>query len=223
VTDGPISNLPSNDRASLDRTTESIVRRLIGAGIAVAARFTTSLRVGSGAATLAALDGTDGLVMADGAAAGFYFRNRANATKYGALYRDGTLRLFASETGDLWLVDQVTGLITQSTWTTAPAFINTYTAAVTVAYRTIKPTGDVAWRGQVNLGVSSLGNAMFTIPAGFRPSLTGVSAQEFPVPVFNGANWTGGLANIAANGDLSIFGPAGTVIAGLDGLRYPTA
>jgi hypothetical protein len=84
---------------------------LIGAGIAVAARFTTSLRVGSGAATLAALDGTDGIIMADGMTAGFLCRDRDDSTKRGVLKRKTNI-IIGTELVDLVTIDPTTGGVT---------------------------------------------------------------------------------------------------------------
>jgi hypothetical protein len=193
--------MESGDRASRDRTTEGIVRRLIGGGIALAARFTTSLRVGSGAATLAAFDGADGFIMADGTAAGFYFRNRADATKYGALYRTGTLRLFASETGDLWLIDPVTGLIAQAALTTLAAGTNIalgVTGFAAQGSRIKKPTGEVY--AVINLtatGAVAAGSIVATLAAGHYPVGTiGVTATKLAL----GALGSPSFASLLING-----------------------
>jgi hypothetical protein len=179
VSDGPISNLPSNDRASLDRTSEGIVRRLIGGGIALAARFTTSLRVGSGAATLAAFDGLDGVVMADGATAALVTRDRAANTRWMQWYRNTTIRI-GVETGDLWLIDPTTGAatlaLTNGAWTTVVAGVG-YTngwsdfggAFQVMRYRK-NILGNVEVQGSMKAG--TLGAAAFTLPAGLRPPAT---------------------------------------------------
>lgn len=77
-------------------------------GFPLAARLKKSLRVGGGAATLAALDGTDGAIMADGPSAALLTRDRNDATKYASLYRNNTIRL-GTEAADLWLINAATG------------------------------------------------------------------------------------------------------------------
>jgi hypothetical protein len=114
--------------------------------------------------------------MADGVAAGFYFRNRADATKYGGVYRSGTIRVYASETGDLWLIDPTTGFVTlatNGTWTTVTAGVG-YTngwsdfGAPNQVMRYRKTIlGDVEVQGSMKAG--TLGLAAFTLPVGFRP------------------------------------------------------
>jgi hypothetical protein len=83
-------------------------------------RALTSLRVGSGAATLAAFDGSDGTVIADGAAAGFLARDRAGSTKYFEWYENGTIRLLSQQSGDLWTINATTGAIVAFSETLLP-------------------------------------------------------------------------------------------------------
>jgi hypothetical protein len=71
-----------------------------------------SIRAGSG--TLTALDGTDGVVAADGTAAALIFRDRANAIKYGSWQRNTNLYL-GTDSAQLWEVGQTSGIITQDT------------------------------------------------------------------------------------------------------------
>jgi hypothetical protein len=144
------------------------------AGIPVASRFKTSLRVGSGATALAALDGSDGIVMADGTLAGLYGRDRANSARYFAIYDSARiLRIYDSVSAtDVFQLDLSTGAITQSAWV---AMTGSYTNSWVdfgggyMAGAYMKDLmGFVHLRGLIKSGTMS--TSAFTLPAGFRPS-----------------------------------------------------
>lgn len=90
-----------------------LIKALAGGALKHPVRFPLSLRVGSGAATLAAFDGVDGVLTSDGASSIILCRDRADNTKYFGWYESGTIRLISQQGGDLWLISPTTGLITQ--------------------------------------------------------------------------------------------------------------
>jgi hypothetical protein len=142
----PVTQFASKDRASFERTVEGVIRRLLGAGLSVKARLKTSLRVGSGAATLAAQDGVDGLVMADGAFAAYFARDRNDSTKYFGWYENTTIRLYNPAVGDLWLIDPTTGLLTQAALgaiTAGTSVTLNPSGAPTSGTRQLLPTGQI--------------------------------------------------------------------------------
>jgi hypothetical protein len=184
-----ITEYKSGDRSSFERTVEGVVRRLLGYGLKAKVRFTTSLRVGSGAATLASLDGADGLVMADGASAALVGRDRSNSAHYFLWYEDTTIRL-ATQGADLWLIDAGTGLFVQ-TWLTVggtgAAFTNAWanfgSGNAAAAYR-LNALGQVEIKGFITGGTA--GTSAWTLPAGLRPG----EIRTFQGAYYNGASYT---------------------------------
>lgn len=192
-----------------------LLKTVLYNGVPAAARLMTSLRVGTGAATLAALDGSDGQVVADGALAGFTARDRADSTKWFTLFRNNTIGL-ATQAATLWTIDATTGLITQPSWT-AITLVNTWTG--TCAYRQEKPGGEVVFRGSIAPGGSGLAASFFTMPSGNRPTLSG----NFVVSTFGGGGFAYGTINVDTAGVMTPFVPAGTTNIYLDSLTYPTS
>jgi hypothetical protein len=137
------------------------------------ALFKQSVRVGSGTA-LAVIDGSDGQIGADGAAAAIFFSDRtAPRTAYAGWYRNGThVRLNTSDSGDIWDIDPTTGIFNLSAWTVISAFTNSWVdATATSGMQTVRYRkdlfGNVQLLGSVKTG--TLGTAAFTLPVGFRP------------------------------------------------------
>jgi hypothetical protein len=140
------------------------------------ALFKLSLRVGSGTA-LAAIDGTDGQIGADGINASIFFADRsAPRTASAGWYRNGThVRLNTSDAGDIWDVDPTTGIFNLSAWTVISSFTNSWVDAggalgvSTVRYRK-DLFGNVQLVGTIKTG--TIGSAAFSLPSGSRPFTT---------------------------------------------------
>lgn len=173
---------------------------------------------------IAASPAFNGAVASTGTSAGFSCFDRLTPfTTTMAWYRSGAhLYLYTSDGGNVQDINATTGLIAQTAWAAAPTPINSYTTNIAVAYRKTIPSADVVWRGSLTMVAASVNAVAFNIPTGFRPVLTGTSGQYFSVPVLTNGAWSGAVAYIAPNGDLSIYCGTGTTLVGLDGLRYPT-
>ncbi len=163
------------------------------------ALFRQSLRVGA-AGRLAALDGLDGLVIADGATSGFAFGDRVSGTNYGLWWRSGTsLNLNSADGGALWAINALTGVVTSPAGT-AVTFANSW-ANFGAPYAAAKYKkyldGTVQLRGVVKGGAAS--TIACTLPAGFRPTERVPITTEY----FNGSVFGAGAGGyIDTTGDL---------------------
>lgn len=217
----PLTNYDSADRAGVMRAVEAAVRRLLGAGISTVARFKTSIRVGSGAAALALFDGADGVITADGTAAGFFGRDRANSAQWFALYESGTVRLNLNG-ADFWLIDGTTAILGLKTaWTKVAGgvgFTNSWTDfdATETTYHQAAYCQDflgfVHLRGLIKSG--TIATTAFTLPAGLGPL-----KQKLYI-VDDGANTGQVLEITAAGGVLPLTG--NNAFFSLEGVTFDT-
>jgi hypothetical protein len=188
-------------------------------GLPFAARFKTSLRVGSGSAALAAFDGTDGQIIADGALAIFRARDRADSTKHVYLYRNGTVRI-GVETGDLWLIDPTTGQLTQPAWVAATLGNSWANSAGWQPAAYFKDTnGIVHLRGGITGGTT--GTTAFFLGVGFRPAVQSLH-PIFGQTVGGAAYQAGAFVTISAAGAVNINVVPTGGNAWLDGISFDT-
>jgi hypothetical protein len=174
--------MESGDRASRDRTTEGIVRRLIGGGIALAARFTTSLRVGSGAHT--AFDGLSGPIVSDGTSASLVAYDVTGTVNWVRLNRNAAQFFISTAEGASLAFDATTGIPTQAALTTLAAGTNITLGIAGFSAqgsRLIVPTGAVyAVVHLTATGAIAAGSIVATLAAGHRPPSTiGATATKF--------------------------------------------
>jgi hypothetical protein len=170
-----VTNYDSSDRTSLERTMEAAVRRLIGAGIATAARFKTSIRVGGGTHT--ALDGGSGRIIADGAAAAIFVYDQGGTNAWAALSRTATVFQISTSEGAAITFNSTTGIITPAA-TAVSVFSNLWSnfgAPYGNASYWLDAHGVVHLEGVIKSGTMTA--TAFTLPAGFRP----ISQADFPM------------------------------------------
>lgn len=101
---------------------------------------------------------------------------------------------------------------------TAPAFQNGYTVAtLNPAFEPIQYYIDNSWRvnlsGSVQKGTASSGNVVFTLGAGYRPTLN----LDFPIIDSNAAI---GLCRIYTNGDVQLFFASAPTDFSLSGISF---
>jgi hypothetical protein len=181
----------------------AILKRILFYGFPVAARFMTSVRLGS-TNNMSGFDGQDGLLMAEGTQNGILWTDRTTGTKYRLWYSaGGTVFLLTQEAGgNVWAIDPTTGIYTLQTAWTAPTLLNSWVnfgAGFAGAAYCRDHLGFVHIRGVIKSGTQTAGTVLFALPTGFRP----LADQMFTVSdtgsflelrVASGGNVTLGIA-----------------------------